>query len=131
MNIFETANTTKKQGGIGEARAIYEYSRLGYSVLTPIADNNPYDLVIEKNGTFCKVQVKTSTRVEGKNPSFVLSKRGGGSKSHKNTRPEVGEYDILFALYKDGRCWSIPFKNIDGKASVVLGESYEKFKLPE
>jgi len=131
MNIFEQANSTKKQGGIGETRAIYEYSRLGYSVLSPITDNNPYDLVIEKDGKFQKVQVKTSSRLMGPNPIFIVDKRGGGSKSHQGKRVEQGEYDLLFTMYKDGRCWSIPFKEVEGKATVTVGKPYEEYILEQ
>jgi len=129
MNLFENSTTTKKQGGIGEIKGMYEYSRLGYSVLTPISDNNPYDFVIEKNGIFQKVQVKTSTMLEGKNPKFAIDKRGGGSKSLYNKRVISGEYDLLFLMYKDGRCWSIPFSVIEGKAAVTVGKKYKDYAV--
>ena len=50
----------KKQGNVGVARAIYEYSRRGYTVLLPASDSDKYDMVVDVNGTLYKVQVKTS-----------------------------------------------------------------------
>lgn len=67
MDLFENTTSTKKQGGIGQARAVYEYTNLGYSVWIPVSDNNKFDLIIEKNGVCSRVQVKTSSRIDPSN----------------------------------------------------------------
>jgi hypothetical protein len=51
---------SKNQGNIGVSRAIYEYTRMGYTVLLPFSDSDKYDLVIDNKIELLKVQVKTS-----------------------------------------------------------------------
>ncbi len=53
--------TTLRQGGVGLARAIYEYQKTGYTVCIPLIDAQDYDLVIEKDGTFHSVQCRTTS----------------------------------------------------------------------
>ena len=38
---------SKNQGNIGVSKAIYEYTRLGYTVLLPFSDSDKYDLFID------------------------------------------------------------------------------------
>lgn len=47
--MFENATTFTRQGDIGEARAIYEYTRLGYTVARTLFDSAKFDLIIEKD----------------------------------------------------------------------------------
>ena len=49
--MFENATTRTKQGDIGEARAIYEYTRLGYGVSRTLFDSCRYDLIIDDGST--------------------------------------------------------------------------------
>ena len=50
---------TAQIGDIGEAKAVYEFSRRGIPVLTPNTINLQYDLVIDYLGSLLRVQVKT------------------------------------------------------------------------
>jgi len=52
---------TKDIGDTAEARVLFELKSMGYAVLTPFGDNQAYDLVIESDGKFTKVQVKSAT----------------------------------------------------------------------
>jgi len=96
-NLFENCSTSKKQGSLGEARAIYEYTKLGFIVSKPLQDCD-YDLIIEKDGVLKRIQVKTTTQVP-KGKYFVCNLRVlGGNQSFntaKNRNPE--SYDELFA----------------------------------
>ncbi|MBV9085817.1 MAG: hypothetical protein JOZ62_24345 [Acidobacteriaceae bacterium] len=49
---------TKHRGDIAEQAATLEALKRGWSVLRPIGDNLPYDLVFDIGGRFIKVQVK-------------------------------------------------------------------------
>jgi len=133
MDLFEKATSTKKQGGIGEARAIYEYTNLGYSVWIPVSDNNKFDLIIEKDGVCLRVQVKTSSCLEhNANPnsySVTIDSRTG-ARGHYRPR-EDGDYDILFAMVKDGRCWSIPVEALgETRTKITVGNTkYNEYLL--
>jgi len=55
----------KDKGELSEACVIAKLKEKGYAVLTPFGDNQPYDLVYEKNHDLEKVQVKTGKINEG------------------------------------------------------------------
>lgn len=57
------SSKTKNLGDIGEYVAITEFLKRGLSVMKPIGDNDPFDLVIILNGEFKKIQVKTTEKV--------------------------------------------------------------------
>ena len=52
-------------GAVGVQRVAGALLRSGYSVLTPLEDYAGYDLVAEKDGKFHRIQVKTTTKMEG------------------------------------------------------------------
>ena len=55
-------NTVQK-GDISEAKILARFVELGYPVLLPWSNGERYDMVIEKDGEFLRIQVKTG-RVE-------------------------------------------------------------------
>lgn len=57
---------TKDKGDLAETASMTELIRRGYSVSVPFGDNDPYDLVIEKEGEADLVQVKRGWLKNGK-----------------------------------------------------------------
>ena len=131
---FSNVNTevAKLQGNIGVARAIYEYTKKGFVVLTPLSDSSKYDLVVDMNGTLLKVQVKTS-RMTSKSGGYVINlKTSGGNTSHNTIRKrEDSDYDLLFVLTETGKCWSIPSNELgEARNSIVVGsKKYNEFLI--
>jgi len=78
---------TKRIGDISEAEIIVALLKLGKTVLKPIGDNNRYDLVIEEDGNFFRVQCKTGKMVNGSIrvavKSIYLSSKGPVIKNYK------------------------------------------------
>lgn len=128
--MFENATNYTKQGDIGEARAIYEYTKLGFGVCRTLFDSMKYDLVVDIDGVLHKVQVKT-TRCKSRHGNYTANLKvcGGNSSGNKITNRVDSDYDILFVLAEDGSCWSIPVSEFDAKTAINLGEKYKKFKL--
>jgi hypothetical protein len=56
-------NDTKLKGDISEYKVITELLERNYNVLLPVGDRLKYDLVIEINGKYCRIQVKTAYRI--------------------------------------------------------------------
>ena len=125
-------NISKLQGNIGVARAIYEYTKKGYTVLAPLSDSSKYDLVIDNGESLLRVQVKTS-RCKSKYGGYTVNLKTSGGNTKVNTirKRESGDYDVLFALVEDGRCWSIPSTELgDLTTGVVLGSTnFKQFLL--
>ena len=128
--MFENACNSTKQGDIGEARAIYEYTRLGFGVSRTLFDSMKYDLVVDFNGSLKKVQVKT-TKCKSRHGVYMANLKvcGGNSSGNTITNREDSDYDILFVLAEDGTCWSIPVTDFDAKTSLNLGTRYDSYKL--
>ncbi len=128
--MFENTTTYTKQGDIGEARAIYEYTKLGYGVSRTIFDSMKYDLIVDILGTLYKVQVKTTKHKSEYGVYRATLKVSGGNRSTYTTRKrEDSDYDILFILSDNNICWSIPVENIDAKSEISLGTRYDEFKI--
>ena len=51
---------SKQIGNITEVSVMLEFLKLGYNILTPYGDCERYDFVVDINGKFYKIQVKTA-----------------------------------------------------------------------
>lgn len=130
------SSVLKIQGNVGVAKAIYEYSKRGYTVLLPFSDSDKYDLVVDIDSKLYKVQVKTSRNKRKNIKSKVsyevnLATRGGNSKKNIIRVRREEDYDILFCLIETGECWSIPVIEL-GTAKysfIVTTPKFDKFKL--
>jgi hypothetical protein len=124
---------SKNQGNIGVSKAIYEYTRLGYTVLLPFSDSDKYDLVIDNKIKLLKVQVKTS-RCKAKYGGYQVNLKtsGGNTKTNTIRTRQIEDYDILFVLTEDGNCWSIPSDQLgNANSSTVVGNTNRPNKYSE
>lgn len=133
MNIFEQAATSNKQGDIGEAAAIFEFTKQGFTVSKPLGDAT-YDIVVELNGILKRVQVKTSSAISPdaiNKTSYNVTLEQRGGKSGKIYKPRCDtDYDLLFVLVADGRRWIIPTPEIGAITKIVVGNTkYTEFIL--
>lgn len=87
---------TKQIGTIGEQVVVAEFLKNNINVLLPIGDNLPYDMLIEINGNFKKIQVKTTEYVKDGKMKFSTNKSNPHTKVNK--KYTVAEID-LFAFY--------------------------------
>ncbi len=130
---FDQVNTTvpKCQGNVGVARAIYEYTRLGYTVLVPFSDSDKYDLVIDAKDILLRVQVKTSRcKTPSGRYSVELRTKGGNSRKYTSKHLSSDSYDLLFVLIETGDCWSIPSSIVGTSGNLIVGgDKYDKYKL--
>ncbi|HKW18581.1 MAG TPA: group I intron-associated PD-(D/E)XK endonuclease [Terriglobales bacterium] len=55
--------TTKRRGEIAEAAFLHKAASLGFSVAKPWGDSDRYDFIVEAEGLFSRVQVKTASCV--------------------------------------------------------------------
>ena len=130
MSIFETSNNNpKKQGDIGEAMAIYQLTKAGYTVSIPICDSAKYDLIVELGGVMLRVQVKTSRyRIKSGNYEFNLATSFSNTARTTRVNREKEDYDALFCAGCSGDFWFVPEASISSKKSVVMGTKYTAFK---
>jgi hypothetical protein len=109
--------------GIGdrsEARITAEFMDAGLYVLVPFGDRNRYDIVIDENGTFIRVQCKTARLMRDK---FVFKTESnnwntGTRKSYK------GDIDVFAVFLRENKkVYIFNVKNVPkGYCSVRLTE---------
>jgi hypothetical protein len=86
---------TKAIGELSEAIVLAKFISLGWIVLHPFGDNQRYDLVIDRQNGFERVQVKTGKIKKGAivfQTCSTYAHRGGTRKGY------IGQID-LFAIY--------------------------------
>lgn len=81
-------------GDIGEAKAIFEFTRYGIPVLVPMSDNLPYDLVVDCLGRFLKVQVKTCSKLKNGKMHFEICQNNAFTGEHWNY--DKNDIDLFF-----------------------------------
>jgi hypothetical protein len=69
---------SKEQGAVGVAKAIAYFGSQGHAVFVPVSDFKRYDLIVDLYGELKRVEVKTTTQLDG---SAGLRTLGGAAKS--------------------------------------------------
>jgi len=128
MGIFANCRTNKDQGNIGLSKAIYELQVLGYRISIPFTENQKYDLIVEKDETLYRVQIKT-TKQKSRYGIFVVGLRtlGGNQSFHTIKKRKKGDYDLLYALTDENISYLIPDEKFDSGNIVSLNESMSKY----
>ncbi len=104
--IFET---NKDKGRAGMSAAIAYFGMNGYTVSIPLNDTQDYDLVIEKDNIFQKVQCKATGSLDGTIDFRITS----GKKDGKTVSNLIDtNIDILFCLNQNGTMFCIPFEDV-------------------
>jgi hypothetical protein len=109
---------TKAQGERSTGAILGALVREGRTVLLPFGDNQRYDLVVEENGSFVRVQCKTARLIEN---GRVLEFATCSSRwDHKPRRDYRGQAD-LFGVYSPelDRIYLVPVESV-GKTAAYL-----------
>jgi hypothetical protein len=88
---------TKHRGDIAEQAAVLEALKRGWSVLRPIGDNLPYDLVFDISGRLVKAQVKCAW-FDTPSENYVVDNRRTKTNRRQMIREEYRPSDFDFAL---------------------------------
>jgi hypothetical protein len=121
---------TKRVDDISEARVIAALVEAGFQLLLPFGENHRYDIAIDFEGKFYRVQVK-SGRVRGGVVEFNCysshTHRGGSS-----CRRYIGEIDF-FGVYcaQLGKTYLVPLEDVGSSGSLRIKpcENSQKKKI--
>jgi PD-(D/E)XK endonuclease len=129
--MFDKLSTFTAQGNLGEARAIYELTKLGYVVSKPLNVNNKYDLIVDSGESLQKVSVKTSYNKTKSGAYEVAIRTSGGNSSKNNIRlRSEGDFDLLFVMLDNNECYLIPESALsNARNSITVGNKYREFLL--
>lgn len=104
---------TKSIGDISEVMVMAALLRCGAAVLKPVGDNQRYDLVVDLDGCFSRVQCKTGRLKDGRIAFPTCSSyahRGRVGKGY------LGEADV-FGIYcpENDRVYLVPVEQCGGR----------------
>ncbi len=115
------------------ARAIEWFSHRGYAVSVPVSTTS-YDLVVESDFGFKKVQVKSACqRIGSSYLASIYKKRYNSEKplnamgKHEKAAYQLGELDAFFIVSDDGHIYLVPLDRVLGKKTLCL-KSYQEFR---
>ena len=123
--------TNKEKGRAGLAMGIAYFGSNGYNISIPLNDTQDYDLVVEKDNTFQKVQCKSTSRMN-KNKLFYIVKLesyGGLNGGTYYGTVKDSSADLLFILTENKDMYLIPINIIVQNRTLTLTNDYDKYKV--
>lgn len=122
--IYET---NKQRGNAGLSLAVAYYGCNDYTVSLPLNDTQDYDLIVDKDNTLFKVQVKF-TSYQDKNGSYGVNlKSAGGTKGKVYKTVKDTDVDILFVVCSDKTLYEIPMSEVKNSSGIYLRKEPSKF----
>ncbi len=100
----------------GELRFAAEFIRKGWNIFLPYGEDSPVDLLIEKDGEFKRVQVKTTCPINGAVVCRLKSSNNWQVK--KYTKKEIDFFGIYD--YKNKKGYFLPIEDFEGRTDVYL-----------
>lgn len=111
---------TIQKGDISKACVISKLLKKEFKVLTPISENSRYDLVIDKNNQFLRIQVKTiywSKCTKCYQMQCCSSQKN--AKLKKRCRYTENEVDFIIGYNSESdKAYIFPIGDIDGRAHI-------------
>lgn len=107
--------TSHEKGVLGELAFISHLIEKGYSVLTPVNPNSSYDLVIEKENSFIRVQVKYCTPKNGRIRVELRRPKRKTAPYRLRNVDAMGVYDSI-----NKRFYLVPMEVISEKTEMWL-----------
>lgn len=123
-------SNTKEKGRAGLSAAIAYFGMNGYTVAVPLNDTQDYDIVVEKDDVFYKVQCK-STGKRAPNGHYIvkLESWGGANGGTRYCRVKNSSIHLLFVLTEDKDMYVIPKSDIVTDAQLTLNDEYKKYQV--
>ena len=111
--------------------ARYLFSICGYRISYPeFNDTESYDLLIEINGQFKKIQIKsTSQKTSSGKILFTLTKGRYNRSIVERILYTSKEVDYFYLYASNGDSWLIPFEAIKDKKNIAPEYSFPNFQI--
>lgn len=109
--------TAKKQiAKEGEMRFAAEFLRKGWQIFLPYGEDSPIDLLIEKEGIFKRIQIKSTSPIRGAIHCRIKSSNNWQVKRY--TKKEIDFFGIYDYVHKRG--YLIPIEDMEGMTEAIL-----------
>jgi hypothetical protein len=116
---------TKTKGSIGELLIMTQAVQRGYTVCVPYGDNQRYDLLLERNNEYIRVQVKCLEPIEGRITlatwTVVHNKDQDDARKYSRVRYNSKDVDMFAVVNaRTHEVYMIPVNTIEHLASIIL-----------
>ena len=101
----------------------------GYTVSIPLNDTQDYDLIVDKDNTLKRVQVKSTSCITKSGNYQVALKSCGGTKGITYKTVINTFIEELFILTEKLDIYIIPINELKNKSTLSICEKYKKFKV--
>lgn len=119
--------TARRVRAAAEGLAQAWYTLRGYDVFVPAPGTDPHaDLIVMDDQRPTKVQVKSTTRLEGTGWYSSFHRSSGRGKTKPYTADEVDEF---FLVTLSGLMYRLPFDLIPPNGKTVIGAKYEALRV--
>ena len=120
--------TNKEKGNTSLGIAIAYYTSNGYIVSIPLNDTQDYDLIVDKDNTIKRVQVKSTSCKDKNNKYQVALKSCGGTKGKTYKTIKDTMIEEIFIFLENKEIYILPIDEIKNKSTLTICEKYKKFK---
>lgn len=115
-----------RNGAVAELFTAAKIADKGWNILYPLVTQSRYDIVIEKDNIFYKVQIKKATWSTTGKFKYLQARLSGKNKlTHTPYKREDVDY---FAFTDLERVWMFPYEEIGHQTSVCLGSTNPNYK---
>ncbi|MGK5558067.1 group I intron-associated PD-(D/E)XK endonuclease [Actinomadura kijaniata] len=123
---------------VGAVAAGQWFLARGYMVALPL-ETTSYDLVVESDEGFKRIQVKTTRtlQLDGKHIVGLTKTQYGGGRCtvsagrHGSRTYEASEIDYFFIYTSHAEKYLIPIGVVENSRSIVLDGKYAQYRLPD
>lgn len=120
---------SKQVGNITEIEVLLALVKLGYTVLTPYGDCDRYDLLVEINKTFYRIQCKTAA-LDRDPEAFSFNCRSTHKSGGKIIHQKYSKDDIdFFATSFRGKVYLIPVEQCGTRKVLRLNKPKNNHKI--
>ena len=109
---------TQKKGTATELHCILDFTNLGIRCLKPVDESSKYDVVIDVNGKFIRIQCKTASWAKDtakENSAFEINTCCQTTNTKTTTRHKYSENDIdYFYTWFEGQGYLVSIKEATG-----------------
>lgn len=121
---------TKQKGSLAVAHAISKLYSLGFEVLLPIGDREPYDLVFDNGVKLNRVQVKYAGRNSKGKYMAYLRVTGGNQSFNYAKKYKDTDFDYLYIFTQDQRHYLLKWSDLRIRNAITIDdERYQKYLI--
>lgn len=117
-----TFKNTKQKGSYALAQCIAKLYAMGYEVLLPIGDRQPYDLIFDDGEHLYKVQVKYAGLYKSGKCKVGLRITGGNQSYNYAKKYKDDDFDYLYVCTPSNKHYLIKWSETKNRNEITIDD---------